>query len=107
MRCTPFERRMINGVLIAVAISVTFSVQSTRLSAAGPTTCENLATLALPDATITIAQLVPAGSFIPPALPTRRKAAPLGKSGGTVNSTVRVTGSTVPYGTRAISTRTR
>ena len=60
MRCTPFERRMINGVLIAVAISVTFSVQSTRLSAAGPTTCENLATLALPDATITIAQLVPA-----------------------------------------------
>src|SRR5262245_40563982 len=46
-----------------------FSLMTVMLlsAQAGATTCEKLASLALPNTTITSAQLVPAGPFTPPA----------------------------------------
>src|SRR5262249_60257968 len=57
------------------------AVQAPRVSAAGITSCENLASLALPDATITSAQLVAAGAFTPPG-PSRSGGTPVAARGG-------------------------
>jgi feruloyl esterase len=57
---------MLVRVLLAVTLLTTVALAPTVAPAA---TCESLAALALPDATITVAESVPAGTFDPPGPP--------------------------------------
>lgn len=72
-----FDRRAICCVLATTSIAFT----SGRSSAA---TCEDLGALKLPNMIVTAAQVVPAGTFVPPAPPVvnRAGAAPAGGRGG-------------------------
>src|SRR5262249_45626915 len=73
-------RCLVPAVLTIATLAVVGAVQTTRVSAAGITSCENLASLALPDATITSAQLVAAGAFTPPG-PSRSGRTPVAPRG--------------------------
>src|ERR1700722_10037148 len=57
---------MRKSYLIGFAVVVTTLCFDLR-SEAATTACENLTTLSLPNTTVTLAQLVPAGAFTPPA----------------------------------------
>ena len=54
-------------VMVSAAFVVSMAWLPVPPVEAAPTSCEGLASLVLPDATITAAQLVPAGAFTPPA----------------------------------------
>ena len=64
----------------AVAAAALFQAMTVQTSAAGAASCESLAKLALPNTTITSAEPVAAGAFVPPAVPN---AAGRGGRGGT------------------------
>ena len=71
-----------------------FSILAVMLlsAQAGSTSCEKIAALALPNTTITSAQLVPAGPFTPPA--------PQGPPGGPVAPNAQAAGRGAPAGGR-------
>src|SRR5580704_4471618 len=66
------------GTFLTAAL---FQMAPVQTAAAGAASCESLAALALPNATITAAQTVPAGAFTPPAA-ERSGAAPRGGAQG-------------------------
>src|SRR5688572_27079323 len=59
IRCRPMEVRMKRFVCVAFLVLVTAGVSEAA-------TCESLASLSLPDTTVTTAQTVAAGAFTPP-----------------------------------------
>jgi feruloyl esterase len=58
------KHRLIPVIFLAASLAVMFAPS---LAAADPRSCEKLASLKLPDTTITAATAVPAGAFTPPA----------------------------------------
>jgi feruloyl esterase len=66
MRSKADVRAVIPAFFIAAAIGVVGSLQANDVGAAGTTSCENLASLVLPAAGVTSAQVVAAGAFTPP-----------------------------------------
>src|SRR5204862_3768350 len=64
-------RRLAAGLLIGLALSVVPAAMSVAAAPLTAATCESVASRAFPDATITSAQVTPAGTFTPPgAQPT-------------------------------------
>ena len=84
------------ALAIFAAVTVTAALlRTTPVVAAGAASCESLTSLALPNTTITSAQAVAAGAFMPPAAPGR------GGAGGRGEGAARGEGrgpATNPYG---------
>jgi len=62
--------------LQALAASVIWAASLIEVQSVGATTCESLTTLSLPNTTIATAQIIPAGTFIPPPSPYGSDAPP-------------------------------
>ena len=89
------NRRCLALVVLAAVIVTAALLRTTPVIAVGAASCESLTSLALPNTTITSAQAVAAGAFMPPAAPGR------GGAGGRGEGAARGEGrgpATNPYG---------